>query len=427
MKNKKIFALVDCNNFYASCERVFSPRYENKPVIVLSNNDGCVISRSQEAKDLGVKMGAPLFNVRDRIKKHDIKLFSSNYTLYGDLSRRVIETLSGFTPDIEIYSIDEAFLAFEGLPYKSANQYGQKIRNTVKKWTGIPVSVGIAGTKTLAKIAGELSKKDKTLNGVFDLTSLSNAQRDSILKKFPVKDIWGIGYRYAHFLEKHGIHTALDFKNTDDRWVRNHMTVVGERTLRELRGTPCMSIEKILDPKKQIVSSRSFGKNTSSLTDLEQALSYYVTRACQKLRNQSSVASCINVFVMTSQFRTGKYFNMATKTLPAPTADTTCLISAAKQILRDIFLKDMQYKKVGIIISDIRPRETAQTDFFADNYSGSKKERLMDTVDKINKKWSHNTVSYASTGIQRKWMMKREYLSNKFTTDWNELPVVKAG
>jgi DNA polymerase V len=423
---KNIFALVDCNNFYVSCERVFAPAYDNKPVVVLSNNDGCIISRSREAKALGIKMGEPYFKCEKTLKEHGVKVFSSNYALYGDFSRRVIDTLRQFSPDIEIYSIDEAFLLLDGIDQGPDRPYASLIKDTVKKWTGIPVSVGIAGTKTLAKIANERAKHDASLSGVLDLTQMDEVKVDELLRATDIEDVWGIGFRYAHFLRKNRIDTAYALKKADTRWVRRHMTVVGERTALELAGVSCLSLEKAPDPKKQIVSSRSFGKPVSTLNEMNEALSYYVTRAAEKLRRQGSVASAVQVFLTTGNFGKDAYFNTASGRLPAPSADTSSFIRMSKALMEGIFRKGLSYKKCGVIISDITSGTGAETDLFAGNYRNSKKEDLVIAMDSINKKWERDTVSFASSGTKKEWMMRRGFLSGRFTTCWEEIPVARA-
>ena len=283
---KDRIALVDCDNFYVSCERVFTPRLKDKPVVVLSNNDGCIVARSQEAKALGIPMGAPFFQYQKLIQNHEVKVYSSNYALYGDMSQRVMETLKCFSPNVEIYSIDEAFLDLTGFSNQSLTEYGTLIRNTIKKHIGIPVTIGIAPTKVLAKIATRIAKKDKTLKGVFDITT--HPKIDELLKTIAVEDVWGIGRQYTKLLNSQGILTAKDLKYASPKWIQKHLTIVGLRILKELNGEPCIPLEELPPPKKGIICSRSFGKPIETLEEITEAISEYVSRAAQKLRAQNS-------------------------------------------------------------------------------------------------------------------------------------------
>lgn len=415
--------LVDCNNFYVSCERVFTPALNGRPVVVLSNNDGCVVSRSQEAKALGIKMGAPAFKYKDFFRKHGVIVLSSNYSLYADMSGRVMETLSAFTPDIEFYSIDEAFLEFHGgIPLSGL---GKKIRETVYRWTGIPVSVGIAETKVLAKAANETAKKDPRLGGVFDISALQPEEADAVLAEFPVEDIWGIGPRYTIYLKKHGINTALQLKNSDPRWARKHMTVVGERLVRELNGIPCLDIELVPSAKKEIACTRSFGKKVTSIEEIKEAVSEYATRAATKLRCQDSVCSGVYAFLMTSHYDKDRYYNGAYRALPAPTAETAVIIKNARGIIDSAYSEGKRYAKAGVILSEISGRSNLQLDLFEPGYYNSKKEKLMAAVDRLNRKWGGGAVAYASSGIIKRWAMQRKILSPKYTTSWLEIPVVR--
>ena len=277
-----LFALADCNNFYASCERVFNPKLAGRPAIVLSNNDGCVVARSNEAKALGIAMGVPAFQIRHLIRKHDVQVFSSNYALYGDLSQRVMETLQQFSPEVEVYSIDEAFLNLSGFTNINLTDYGRRIRATVKQWTGIPVSVGIAETKTLAKIANHVAKRTEGTDGVFDFTAWPD--RDSVLARVLVEEVWGIGPNYARLLTQHGITTALGLRDADDHWIQKQMGVVGLRTVHELRGISCLPLEQCPPPKQGITCSRSFGRPVTTLAEMREAVAAYTARAAEKLR-----------------------------------------------------------------------------------------------------------------------------------------------
>ncbi len=322
---KKIFALIDCNSFYASCEKVFDPSLENTPVIVLSNNDGCVIARSKEAKLAGIKMGAPAFQMIDLIEKNNVAVFSSNFALYGDMSERVMKVLAKFTPDIEIYSIDEAFLDLTGMIIKNYEAYGNKIRSTILKWTGIPISVGISTTKTLAKVANHLAKKHDAFNGVMDLTNPENFEK--ALKLTSVADIWGIGRQYSKFLKEQNIQKASDLVNMNDSWIRKHMHVTGLRMVEELRGNPCITMETSPPDKKGITHARSFGTAVTDYSVLEEAVSTFASRCAAKLRKQKSHVSVITVFVMTNRFSDDpKYINFKTLHITTPTNHTPGLI-----------------------------------------------------------------------------------------------------
>ena len=420
-----MIALVDCNNFYVSCERVFQPNLNNKPVVVLSNNDGCIISRSQEAKDLGIKMGAPYFKCKQAFKKQKVTAFSSNYTLYADMSKRVMETLSSFSPNVGIYSIDEAFLSFDGMN-RDLTEYGINIKRTVLEWTGMPVSVGIAKTKVLAKIANHIAKKKSQCNGVFDLSALSENQTNSILKNFPVEDIWGVGRRYAILLHEHGISNALQLKETDTRWIRKKMTVVGERIVRELRGTLCIELDAKIKNKKEITCSRSFGKKISTIKEIKEAISEYMTRAAEKLRGQESLCRGIYVYIATSHFSDNKYFNGDFQKLSVATANVPTMISKAHSIIDKIYLNGLRYAKAGVVLTDISKKTNVQSDLFEPAYQEGPQERLMSAMDELNGKMGSGTVLFACNGINKKWSMNRKLLSKQYTTLWDELAIVKS-
>ena len=424
--NTKVFALVDCNNFYVSCERVFNPALEGKPVIVLSNNDGCIVSRSNEAKALGIPMAAPAFECKELIEEHGIFVFSSNYALYGDMSRRVMDILTQFSPEIETYSIDEAFLSLDGFTRRDLTNYGKEIRKTVIKWTGLPVSVGIGPTKTLAKIAARIGKKNPQYNGVFNITN--HPQLNELLAGIDVSDIWGVGRQYAKMLYKNNIRTALQFKNADNNWVRKHMTVEGLRTVWELRGIPCIQLEHAPSPKKGIVCSRSFGKPVEALSEIREAIAAYMSHAAEKLRRQKSVTSCIQVFLNTNRFREEEpqYHNSSTYRLPVPSADTAELIHHATRLLEQIYKPGFRYKKAGVMLMEILPESHIQLDMFAREYQDSRKQELMEILDRINDRWGRDTIHSAATGTDKPWKMKQEKKSPRFTTRWDELPIVKS-
>jgi len=439
-KEDEIFALVDCNNFYASCERVFNPKIKTDPIVILSNNDGCAVSMSSEAKILGIDIGTPIFKAQQLIKKHKVKVFSSNYALYGDLSRRVMDTLALFTPEIEIYSIDESFLSLKGFNSKKKNNlsnlenYGYEIKKTVKQWTGIPVSVGIAKTKTLAKIANRIAKKKRSLNGVLDFTSLTEDEIDSYLDKTSVEQIWGIGRQNSNKLNQIGIYTALALKNAPDDWIKKNLGgVVGLRTVFELRGNSCIALDQegLSKNKKGITTSRSFGKPVEKLQYLEEAIASYTSRAAEKLRAQKSVANVISIYIKTNKHKKNdkQYSNSITYKLPYPTSYSPELVSYAINLLRRIYKEGYSYKKVGVLLLDIIPdNNEIQMNLFTKQDKILENKKLMFDLDKINSKWGSNTLKLASNGTDMtnsNWRMKREFVSKRSTTCWNEIPVIK--
>ncbi|KAB2880007.1 Y-family DNA polymerase [bacterium] len=419
-----IFALIDCNNFYASCERIFNPALEKKPVVVLSNNDGCIISRSNEAKALGIPMGAPLFEMQALIKKQEVKVLSSNYALYGDMSQRVMATLMEFSPDIEIYSIDEAFLSLNGFEHKNLTDYAKTIRATVKQRTGIPVSIGIGATKTLAKVANKTAKKNSALQSVFDLVNYPSV--DEVLEKMQVENVWGIGRSLSKMLNRHGVLNALQLKNLPDTWIRKNMTVVGHRLVWELRGISCLPLDMVVPPKKGIMCSRSFGKPVTKLDGLKEALSTYTTRAAEKLRAQNSLAGLIMVYITTNPFNDMPYYsNAVTFSLPFPSANTAVLIRHAHQIMEKIYKDGYAYKKTGVFLSGIVPDNQMQRDMFVKEPDLVREKKLLRAVDAINYQFGSDTIQYASSGMIKPWRMKQAYRSPRFTTRWDEILTVK--
>lgn len=422
---KGLFALIDCNHFYVSCERAFRPDLEKMPVGVLSNNDGCIVALSPELKALGVERGVPYFKIKHLINKHKITLFSSNYALYGDMSFRVMSLLSRFSPEVDVYSIDEAFLSLNDLPISDANSYGQTIRTTIRQCTGIPVSVGIAPTKTLTKIANRVAKKSKNGTGVYTITE--PAQRDELLKKTPVEDVWGIGYRYTKMLKKHGIKTAWDLTTMPDDWIRSKMTVVGLKTVEELRGKACLDMELVDEPKKGIVSSRSFGKPVEKKEEIHEATATYCLNAVSKLRQQNSLARRILVFITTNPFKDEpQYANYRERRLTGYSAYPPDFIKIAGDILQEIFREGYRYKKAGIMITDIIPENDAPLDIFETAYPDDRRAQIMHCMDRINRKWGPGVITFAGAGIQKGWQMRREMLSQRYTTCWQELLRVKA-
>ena len=435
-----LIALVDCNNFYASCERVFNPGLIGKPVVVLSNNDGCVVARSSEAKALGIAMGAPAFQIQELIKVNDVQVFSSNYALYGDMSRRVMETLAQFSPELEAYSIDEAFLGLSGhlwspvflkgctLPMLdsisgSPTDLALRMRATVRRWTGIPVSVGIAETKTLAKVAGELAKKAPS--GVLDMTA--SGARSDVLARIPVEDVWGVGPSTARFLQGRGIRTALELRDADVRWVKDHLGVVCVRTVLELRCERCIPLEQHAKPKKNICVSRSFGRRIESLEELKEAVASYVTRAAEKARRAGRAASSLAVFIHTSPFGSEPpYGNTSEVSLPVPSSDTGELIQYALGILDAIFRKGHRYSKAGILLNGLVPASLVQGDLF-DHRDRGRCSRLMKAMDQLNTGMGEGTVRFAATGFKKPWSARFMRRSPRYTTRWEELPIAKTG
>jgi len=423
---RRVFALVDCDNFYVSCERVFNPKLKNKPVVVLSNNDGCVISRSNEVKEIGIPMGAPIFQYEDIVKKYKIELLSSNFTLYGDMSRRVMETLKTLCPDIEIYSIDEAFLSFDRFKYHNIDEYIRKIRERVLKWTGIPISIGVGETKTLAKIATKIAKKDKSLGGTFNL--LDRKDKDEYLKKIEIRDVWGIGARYEEFLKKNDVISAYDFKYLPYDWVKKHLKTFGLRILLELNGIPCIEMEFEEKPRKSISTSRSFGKDLTEFKDLKESISTFITIASEKLRKNHQLASILTVFIMSNPFKGGeKYFKSSSYYFPRPTANTIEMIEAGVEELRKIYKNGILYKKAGVILQGLIPEEEGQFFFFDSLYKGSREEILMKIIDNINKKFGRETIKPLSNGIKKPFQMRQLYRSKNYTTRWEDIPIVKSG
>lgn len=419
-----MYALADCNNFYASCERVFDPSLIGRPVVVLSNNDGCVIARSNEAKALGIKMGEPAFKIKELIEKANVAVFSSNYTLYGDMSQRVMNTLASFTPDIEIYSIDEAFLGLHGFNYVDLMDYARHIRKTTMRNTGIPISLGLAPTKTLAKVANHIAKKQPQHQGVYMIAN--EQQRVDALKGFEIGEVWGIGRQYSKFLARYGVNTAYDFTRMPAGWVRHHMSVVGLRTQKELLGIPCIDLEHAAPPKKAIATTCSFGEMQTDLGYLSEAVASFAASCAQKLRKQQSVAQVVMVFAHTNYFRDDlpQYSASKTITLPVPTSSTMELIHYALIGLKSIFKPGFRYKKAGVIVTGISTNQHIQTSLF-DSIDREKHSKLMVVVDKLNDKYGRHTVKVAAQGAGRKWKLRQERISPMYTTRWDDIITVK--
>lgn len=421
---RQVFSLVDCNNFYVSCERVFDAKLVGRAVVVLSNNDGCVVARSDEAKALGITMGVPLFQIQDLVKQHGVAVLSSNYALYADMSHRVQSVLQEFTPDVEVYSIDEAFMMFD-CHGQSAWQVemGRKIRRKVYRWTGIPVSVGLGATKTLAKVANRVVKKTHVADGVFSLSSPETLLE--VLGRTPVEDVWGIGRQSAKKLKERGITTAQQLRNVDPRWARQSMTVVGARIVEELRGTSCLPLELCPPAKKSLTVSRSFGRTTDSLVELREAVATFITRAAEKLRRHRLAAGAVTVFINTNRFSKTdeQYSNSATRELAFPTDTTQELLGHALALLESIYREGYHFKKAGILLGEMVPASPITMRMYGDA-KWQRARKLAQVVDQINAKMGRDTVRYAVSGFKHEWKTKFEKRSQRYTTSWNELLTV---
>lgn len=419
-----MFALVDVNNFYVSCERVFAPELKKRPTVVLSNNDGCVIARSNEAKALGITMGKPYFQIEHLIKKHDLAVFSSNYTLYGDMSLRVMDALSHFSPKVEVYSVDEAFLELKLTPeeivnpkFRTLSDKGNEIRQKIYQWTGLPVSIGIAPNKTLAKIANRTAKK-KNL-GVFELADEKIIEE--VLKETPVKNIWGIGYHSALKLKKLKVENAFDLRNLDRRIARGLLTVTGARIVEELKGEICLPLEIVPPPKKNICCSRGFGILVESFDELKDALETYLDNASLKMRKQNLAAKAITVFLQTNRFaKTEQYSNSVTVRLANSTNSTREIRRWAFEGLRKIYKAGYKYKKVGVLLQGLEP-ERAETKRLYKNSEYEKDKRLMQALDKITTRWGREKIQIGKRKEEKNWKMKCERKSQRYTTNLNEI------
>ena len=424
-------AIVDCNSFYCSCERVFRPDLKNKPVVVLSNNDGCIISRSDEAKSLGVEMAGPYFKAKHLIEKHQVATFSSNYNLYGDMSRRVMDTLKILVGEknVEVYSVDEAFLDVSMMGESLFTSYALQVREIVEQWTGVSVSVGMAPTKTLAKVANHLAKKNKAATKCV-ATLVNEDDIRMVLKKTSVKEIWGVGRAYADKLINWGITSAWDLCNMPEEWVHKHMGgVVGVRLIRELKGIPCIDMEPELTSKKMIATTRMFGKNVTELNDIKEAIATYATRAAEKLRRQKCAASILSIFIVAKEESHSVNFShgatlSAHTILPAATSVTSELIVPAMHLTGQIFKEGREYKKAGVMLSGIVPDTSIQSNLFVPP-SENNKRFLMDVLDNLNFSMRDDVVKFASSGLSRDWKMRREFRSPRYTSRWNELREVQ--
>ena len=415
-----MFAIVDGNNFYASCERVFQPALRNIPIVVLSNNDGCIVARSNEAKALGFTMGEAIFKLNELVEKNNVAVFSSNYALYGDMSRRVMSILHGFVQDMEVYSIDESFLSFHGFENYDLYDYGRKIVRTVTKGTGIPVSMGVAATKTLAKVASKYAKKYKGYEGVCIIDS--EEKRIRALKQFEIGDVWGIGHRHQKKMEYYGIKTAYDFTLKSESWVRSLMTVTGVRTWKELQGIPVFGLENGIPDKKTIRTSRSFGEMIGDFDMLMEAVANFAASCARKLRAQHSGAGALQVFIYTNQFREDlpQTYQSQIVTLPTATNDVSELIHYARRVLRKIYKEGYLYKKAGVIVADLVAESNVQLSIFDERDRG-RRQKLLSVMDEINLKYGPTLLKIATQGEGRKWRLKNEHMSKRYTTNMDDL------
>lgn len=418
-----VIALADANSFFCSVEQVFQPAYRSRPVIVLSNNDGCTVARSAEAKQLGIKMGDPLFKIRDLVRRHNVVVCSSNYALYGDMSDRFMQVLGEMSPKVMPYSIDEAFMDLTGLETAvSLTDFGHQVKDRVAQWTGLPICIGISTSPTLAKLANHGAKRYPKTGGVVDLTSPERQQK--LLAITPVDEIWGIGSRLARRLQPLGIATGLDLARADPAWIRRHFSVVVERTVWELRGVACQEIDEVPPTKQQIVCSKSFGQPVTALGDMLAAITGFAARAAEKLRGEARVAGQLSAFLSTNRFAEGpRYSNSASLTLPYPSSDTRVLVEAATRLITQIWREGFRFNKAGVMLMDFREPGKCQDDMFDRTGDTERDQALMTALDRINKTNGSGTVKFArQVQLAQPWAMRREHLSPAFTTRWSDLP-----
>ncbi len=418
-----MYGLCDCNNFYASCERVFDPSLEGRPVIVLSNNDGCVIARSNEAKRLGIRMGHPYYQLRELLRQHDVAVFSANFALYGDMSRRVMNLLRSFVPATEIYSIDEAFLDLSGMESGRLDAFGHRLARTVRRQTGIPVSIGIAPTKTLAKIASKLCKQYPKLDGCCRMYRPQDIEK--VLRRFPVSDVWGVGPRWLQLLGAHGVRTAWDFTQLPEEWVRRKMHVAGLRMWNELQGRACIGFEEMPAAKKRIATTRTFDRDVDDYEELHRRIAQYTAASAEKLRRQKSVCGEMGVFILTDRHKENspQYYENRIQKLSVLTDSTLELTARATELLRSIYRKGYGYKRAGVVLSDLHSTEGLQCDLF-DATDRRKHDRLMSAMDRLNAVYGRHKIMTAAEGPDP-FKMNRNHLSRRYTTDWNQIIKVK--
>ncbi len=417
----KSIAIIDVNNFYVSCERVFNPKLENKPVVVLSNNDGCAISRSNEAKTLGIKMGTPWFKLKEFAKQENVTALSSNYTLYLDMSRRVMTLLSKFSPEQEIYSVDESFLDLTSFKSKDLIKYGQQIKTKIKQWTGLPVSIGIGSTKTLSKLANHIAKKNSSFKGVCNLNVMDQDTLETWMSHIPVNEVWGVGRSLAPKLNQLGIISVLDLKLTDPDYIRQQFSIILEKTVRELNGVMCMKLKDIAEPNKEIMVSRSFGRRVKDKQELIEAITSYTSRAAERMRKQESVATSLYVYIRTSPHDNKKqYANGVNIPLFQPSDDTMVLTNAALLGLDYIFREGFDYQKAGVTLCNLTSKHQKQGSLFNGTISHSR----MNVMDTINQRWK-GKLKLGSEGVTKEWEMKSQFKSRNYTTNWDQLLTVR--
>jgi DNA polymerase V len=422
--NRPVFALCDANSFYASCEKIFRPDLRSTPVVVLSNNDGCVIAQSREAKVLGMKMAGPWFEVEERAREIGVIEFSSNYELYANLSNRFMATLRQFSPRQEVYSIDECFLDFTGIK-RDLVIYGQEIKETVMRWTGLPICVGIGHSKTLAKLANHCAKKQPTFRGVCDFTHMSQDELNAVMETLPVSSVWGIGRRLEVSLKGLGVENVLRLKRTNTKRIRDRFGITMQRTIQELNGESWLELDEAVPTAKQVMSSRSFGERVESLPELREAISYHAANAAQRLRKQGLYAKAVSVFIQNSPFDQAEFYGKTeTVALPSPTDCSLQITNAALWILKKMYKPQVYYQKAGVMLSELVSEGGQQIDLLGYSASGNRSGRLMETVDNINRKYHRSTIHLASEGVDRNWSMRRSFKSQNYTGDWKELPVV---
>lgn len=425
-QNNRVYALCDANSFYASCEKVFRPDLRDKPVVVLSNNDGCVIAQSKEAKAmLDLYMCRPWFEVEEEAKKLGVVAFSSNYELYANMSNRFMTTLRQFSPRQEVYSIDESFLDLTGIK-RDLVAYGQEIKDTVMQWTGLPICVGMGSTKTLAKLANHCAKKQPHMNGVCDFTSMSETDLDNIMQQLPLSKVWGIGSKLEAKLNNVGVHDVLRLKRANPKRIRDEFGVLLERTIKELNGESWLELDESLPEAKQVMSSRSFGARVNTLAELQEAVSFHASNASARLRKQKLYANAVYVFIQNSPFDKAEYYGASLVVpLPAPTDNSMQITRAALWALKHIYKKDIYYQKAGVMLIELVPAQGQQTDLFGFADGDAKTSTLMTTIDSINQKYKKGTIKLASEGLHKAWVMRRSYKSPNYTGNWQELPTTQ--
>ena len=416
-------ALIDCNSFYASCERIFNPKLLGKPIVVLSNNDGCIITRSAEAKALGIKMGEPYFKAKKIIEKNNVKVFSSNYSLYGDISQRVMEILLGFSPEVEIYSIDEAFLNFKGFKNHELLTYCKHIRQTITQWVGIPVSIGVGSTKTLSKIANHLAKKEADYEGICILKG--DEKIEEALNRIEIGDVWGIGRRLSKFLRNYGVCTAKQFAFLDRRWIRKNMGVVGEKIQLELCGVSCLDLELLPSPKKSCCVSRSFSRPIEKIEELQESIANYGSRVAEKIREEGLIAQSMSIFVLTNHFnkKEKQYSSSIKLQLDYPTSDSKLIVKRAVEGIKRIYKEGYRYKKAGIILYELHSSSSVRGLL---DYDKPRTDSLMRSLDEINYRYGSAILRLAAEGVRRSWHMRREKVSPCYTTSFDQLMIVKS-